>query len=345
MFFCIIRPMRFSIPLPAAATSFASALALSVAVAVAVAIPAVVRGEQFVVATYNIENFRENFQAQTLKPVAATQPAMDAEFMRRLQKEDDEDNWEVAATIADPRFDPDILVIQEGCTQEQLNAFNNRWLHDAYATALVFPSNTERDQHVGLLMKPGFKVLEKRDQYYLEPDTVPNPRGDRLFARGPAFVLVESPGGYRFWVGTNHQKSKSGNDVDVTKWRTREAARTNQIVNEVARASGTADVIFLGDMNDEVGYQEFELAAGGDTIGTLVGSGPDELFLATRKLSDAGGVSFGGYWDARRRTFIDHIVTTPSMRPKLDEPVVVNWGVARVASDHYPVMVRVRVDR
>lgn len=306
---------------------------------------AAAHAEQFTVATYNIENFRENFQAQTLKPIAATQPALNEEFMRRLQKEDDEDNWEVAQTITDPRFSPDILVIQEGGTQPQLNDFNSRWLRNAYETVIVFPSNTGRNQHIGLLMKPGFKVLERRDQYYLEPDTVENPRGDRLFARGPAFVLVETPGGYRFWVGTNHQKSKSGNDVDVTRWRNREAARTNQIINELAKANGNGhDVLFLGDMNDEIGYQEFELAAGGDTIGTLIGSGENQLFLATRRLSDAGGVSFGGYWDGRRRTFIDHILATPSMQSRLDDPVVVNWGLARTASDHYPVMVRVKAD-
>ena len=52
------------------------------------------------------------------------------------------------------------------------------------------------------------KILERRDQYYLEKDPVPNARGDRLFARGPSFLKVKSPGGYEFWVGVTHQKSK-----------------------------------------------------------------------------------------------------------------------------------------
>jgi len=298
------------------------------------------RGEEFVVATYNIENFREHFQAKTL---ATTRPSLDEGLLRRLQKEDDEDNWEVASVITDPAFNPDVLMIQEGCDQQQLEAFNKRWLKDAYATAIVFPSNSGRGQTLGMLLKPGFKVVDRKDQYYSEPDTVANPRGDKLFARGPVFVLIETPGGYKFWVGTNHQKSKSGNGVEVTKWRNREATRTNQIINEIAK-SGVSDVIFLGDMNDELHYQEFEQEAGGDTIALLAGAGESKLFLATEKLAGTGANSFGGYWEGRYRSLIDHIVATPSMKDQLGEPRVVTEGLAKVASDHYAVMVRVTSD-
>lgn len=302
-----------------------------------------VRADEVVVGTYNIENFRQNFQAAVLSTQPAiTQALGDAEMLRQMQKEDDEDNWEVAQVIQDKDFNPDVLVFQEGCNQQQLELFNKKWLKGAYETLIVFPSNTGRGQNIGLMLKPGFKVIERRDQYYLEPDTVANPRGDRLFARGPAFALVESPSGYKFWVGTNHQKSKSGNDVEITRWRAREAERTNAIINELAKSSGTSDVIFLGDMNDEIGIQEFELEAGGDVIARLVGSGSNQLILATRKLADSGAISYGGYWSDRNRSFIDHIFASQSLKGRLSEPKVITDGLAKVASDHYPVVIKLK---
>jgi endonuclease/exonuclease/phosphatase family metal-dependent hydrolase len=302
---------------------------------------AAARAEEFTVATYNVENWREHFQAKAL---ATTQPALDPNLLRRLQKEDDEDNWEVATVFRDPAFNPDILVFQEGPSQQQLEEFNQRWLEGAYETVLVFPSNSGRGQTIGIMLKPGFKVLERRDQYYLEPDTVPNPRGERLFARGPAFALVQTPGGYKLWVGTNHQKSKSGNNVDVTRWRNREAARTNEIIHDLSRSSGTDDVLFLGDMNDELHYQEFEQEAGGDTMALLAGTGDRRLIVATEKLSETGAITFGGYWDNRRRSFIDHVLATPSMKDQLADPAVITSGLAPAASDHYPVIIRVKSD-
>jgi len=301
---------------------------------------AVGRAEEFTVCTYNVENFREHFQGDTW---STTKPALPPELLARLRKEDDEDNWELAVTLTDPKVNPDLIVLQECGTQAQLEKFNKRWLGGAYETVVVFPSNTTRDQNLAMMLKPAFKILEKRDQYHLEPDPIPNPRGDRLFARGPVFCLIQTPGGYKFWLGTNHQKSKSGNNVEVTKWRTREAVRTNAIINELSRSS-TPDVLFLGDMNDELGIQEFELEAGGDTIAALVGSGSAELFLATRKLAESGAISYGGYWDGRHRSFIDHILSTKSMQPKLSDPIVFTESLAKVSSDHYPVVIRVKTD-
>ncbi len=42
------------------------------------------------------------------------------DLLREERYQNDEDNWEVAEVIADPRFNPDVLVIQEGCSQENL---------------------------------------------------------------------------------------------------------------------------------------------------------------------------------------------------------------------------------
>jgi endonuclease/exonuclease/phosphatase family metal-dependent hydrolase len=304
------------------------------------------RAETVTLATYNIEHFEGHFRAHRLtqegKGRGDTDPLI-KEMLQEERRQNDEDNWEVAQVINDERFSPDVLVIQEGCTQSNLEYFNKRWLQGAYATALVFPSNTDREQHLGMLLKPGFKVVERRDQYRQEKDTVPNEYGDRLFARGPAFCLVETPGGYRFWVGVTHQKSKSDNDVTVTAWRNREAARTHEIMRELQR-QGPDDVILLGDMNDELGPDEFERdpASGGDTIATLVGPAEHEFVLVTKALAESGAESFGGYWNPKFRSFIDHVVATPGMKDQVEDVGVFRAPLAGVASDHFPVYVKIR---
>jgi endonuclease/exonuclease/phosphatase family metal-dependent hydrolase len=295
--------------------------------------------ETITAATYNIEVFHERFSA-------TTKPTGDRELTHRLRADADKANWVTAQVILDPKFNPDVLVIEECCDQKELDAFNTQWLNKAYETVIVFPTNTERHQSLALMMKPGWKVLERRDQYYLEKDPGGgNERGDRLFARGPAFCLVQSPGGYQFWVGVTHQKSKSGNSVDVTKWRIRECARTHQILKELEHSGkGNGDVLFMGDMNDELGYQEFEQEAGGDAIAALVGPKEDGLVLETKPLIDAGQISYGGYWRPQHRGFIDHILCTKEMAGQVEEVKVFNSPLASVSSDHFPVYVRFHAD-
>ena len=141
---------------------------------------------------------------------------------------------------------------------------------------MTLPSNTDRDQHLCMLLKPGFKILAATDQYHHEPDPAGgNARGDAAVRARAGFCLVQSPGGYKFWVGTTHQKSKNpGIDADGergdnspevmaqrvedTKWRNREA-RTHEIMKELEKA-GPSDVILLGDMNDDLGMDEVEAA-------------------------------------------------------------------------------------
>jgi hypothetical protein len=305
------------------------------------------RGEQITLATYNIENFREHFLGHKLSTSRPSWLASDdpqaRELIDALRYQNDEENWEIAQVILDPQFNPDVLVIQEGCEQKDLEYFNRRWLDNAYETVIVFASNTERNQHLGMMLKPGFKVIERKDQYYLEPDPQSNQRGDRLFARGPVFVLVQSSSGYRFWVGTNHQKSKSGNNVEVTRWRNREARRTHQIIKQI-ESDGPSDVIFLGDMNDEIGLQEYELEGGGDTIANLLGPPEAGLILATRPLAEAGQISFAGYWRTNRRALIDHVIVTRDVQDQILEVKVFQNAFAPVASDHFPVMIRIRSD-
>jgi hypothetical protein len=303
------------------------------------------------VATYNIENFRRNFIANHLSKDADFKGGSDAmkekmkDLLESLRAKENEENWEVAEVFLAPEFSPDVVVMQECCDQEDLEYFNKRWLKELYGTVLVLPSNDTRGQNVAIMLKPGFKVVEKRDQYFTEKDLVENPRGDRLFARGPSFLLIESPGGNRFWVGTNHQKSKSGNDVEVTKWRRREAVRTNAIIHEIATSSPTKSVLFLGDMNDELGVQAFETEAGGDVIAALVGSGDHQLELLSRGLVEKGVFSYGGYGDDRYRSYIDHVFCTPNLKPSVKDVHVFSGSLTRTASDHYPVLATLELSK
>lgn len=304
-----------------------------------------VRGEDIRIATWNIENFHEHFTGHRL----TTRPALDKPppeidaLIQNERRQNNEDNWEIAQVLLDESFRPDVLVIQEGCRQADLEFFNRRWLNGYFETVLVFPSNTDRDQHLGVMLRPGFKVVERRDQYHLERDSVPNAYGDRLFARGPAFVLVEGPTGYRFWVGTNHMKSKRDNNVENTAWRNREAKRTHEILLELQQA-GPEDVIFLGDMNDELGTQQFEQEGGGDSLAHLLGDPAHGFVLVTRPLADAGKITFTGYWHEDRRSFIDHVIASPSVKGQVLGVKVIDTPLARVASDHYPVMMVIKPD-
>lgn len=298
------------------------------------------------IATWNIENWSDNFQAERDKK---ERPRPDNEWednaARQEGYQNDEDNWEIAQTILDENFLPDVLVFQEGAADSEVQSFKDKWLEGKYQRHIVFPGNSDRGQTLGMLLRPGLTVVETRDQYYKIPDSAEdiNPRSDFLFARGPAFVLLETEDGYRFWVGTTHQKSKGGNDVPTTRWRMGEAAKTHEIMKELA-GEGARDVVLLGDMNDELGFQEFEQEAGGDVIATLVGDDRDGFELLTRDLALGGYISYTGYWRPNYRSFIDHIVVTPEMADQVEKVMVVDTPWARVASDHLPVYVDVKPD-
>ena len=54
--------------------------------------------------------------------------------------------------------------------QSDLEYFNTKWLKGMYKKVIVFSTNTQQHQTVDMMLKPGFEVLERKDQYYLEPD-------------------------------------------------------------------------------------------------------------------------------------------------------------------------------
>src|SRR5438874_415564 len=90
--------------------------------------------ETITAATYNVELFHEHF-------AATTQPIAEPEVARRVRADADKDLWMISRVILDPKFNPDILVIEECCEQDELDRFNRDWLHGAYETVIVFPTN------------------------------------------------------------------------------------------------------------------------------------------------------------------------------------------------------------
>ena len=121
--------------------------------------------EMITVATYNIEHFESHFLGFKLgKMKESKQPGAFQEAVDALKHANDKENFATARVITHKAFSPDVLVIEEGCTQSNLEYFNKRWLQNAYETAIQLPSNTDREQHLCMLLKPGFKILQRKDQ-------------------------------------------------------------------------------------------------------------------------------------------------------------------------------------
>lgn len=328
-------------------------------------------GESITVVSYNVQLFSQHFLhhrltgrgLRTALPDELRQHPQIKELLEDELVNNDRLNWLVSMVILDPKLSPDVIAFEECCSQSDLEYFNKRWLNDAYETVMVFPTNTTRQQNLGMMLKKGFTAVEKRDQYFQEKDPVPNARGDKLFARGPSFVKVKSPGGYTFWVGVTHQKSKRVDppmnpdgtyqrmnaaerdklEIDGAQWRLREGQRTHQIMKEL-EAAGPSDVMIVGDMNDELGEDEIEQKAGGDAIASLLGPPADGFVLATKSLADTKQFSYGGYWKTRYRTLIDHVIVSKSMAAEVQTVGIFKEGLAAAASDHYPVFVKLNTE-
>jgi endonuclease/exonuclease/phosphatase family metal-dependent hydrolase len=100
----------------------------------------------------------------------------------------------------------------------------------------------------------------------------------------------------------------------------------------------------MGDMNDELGIQSFELAGGGDSIANLVGPPQDGFVLETRPLAEAGRISYFGYSRSDYRSLIDHVIVTKTMKDQVRDVQVFQNNFTAVASDHCPVMMKFVAD-
>lgn len=299
-------------------------------------------GERIVLATYNIENMMMLFD----------QIRMPERSRNRVELfRDEEDLYEIARTINLPRFDADVICIQESASQDMLELFNTRWLDGEYALVKVFASNVD-GQHVAVLARAGLEVLEIRDDYRLEEDPVDDPPvrslkqssglGNSLFSRGPGFVKFRTPGGAVLWVGTTHVKSKYGNSEAVTRWRIRELQRTREICGELLAEGETDLLAIMGDFNDDFGRDRYEREIGQDAVAVMAaGEGNEELRCLTLPLVRANPRLATYHCEIkppRHRSFIDHVFVSPALAEHAVRTYVVDDPIAAVASDHYPVV-------
>lgn len=286
--------------------------------------------EEVVIATWNIEHFMMLFDQEMMPERSRNM----TEYYR-----DDEDLYEIARTMKLPQMDADVVLIQEGPTQAMLELFVRERLDGRYAFVKSFEGNTE-GQYLCMLIKPGFRVLQER-VYKDDKDPV---SGRMLFSRGPAFVLLETPKGRRIWIGTTHAKSKSDNSRSVTEWRIREMLRTRQICKELLEEGQTTYLLIGGDFNDDFGMDSFERSVGEDAVAVMLkGEGKEKLICLDEEIWKKNPQAASYHCEIkppRYRSFLDHFFVSPALAKRLKEIALVDEPIAAVASDHYPLVVR-----
>lgn len=294
------------------------------------------------VVTYNVEHWKRHFLINKLRRESRANPTWPPEMrdlLDEFQYEGEEESWEVARVLLDPALRPDVLVTQESAAQDDLDFWNRKFMDGYFGTVYQFKTNTDRDQHLAIFLRQGFKLV-KVQEYADVPDVGDvNSLTDKLYARGLSMALVETPTGHRVWVGTTHFKSKSGNSVAVAKWRNAECAHAHGELAKLAKSAEAQGVVMAGDWNDEIGINAFERPAGGDAASLVVGPPADGLTLLTRALADKGEVSFWGGYLGRNRSFIDHAVAGGPVAATATNARVFRNDLAEVASDHLPVSV------
>lgn len=284
--------------------------------------------EKIVIATWNIEHMMKMFDQEMMPQRSRNE----TEYFR-----DQEDLYEIARTMNLERMNADVVLIQEGPTQAMLELFNKKWLKDKYTYVKVFEGNTE-GQYLGLLARAGFKVLEVR---VFDKDL--NPYNNKLlFSRGPGFVLMETPGGTRLWLGTTHAKSKADNSKGITEWRIRELTRTRQICGELVKEGKAAYVLIGGDFNDDFGKDSYEQSLGQDALEVMVqGTESEKLICLDERILKENQDAATYHCELkppRYRSFLDHFFVNPALADRVKEIYIIEDPIAVVASDHLPLI-------
>jgi endonuclease/exonuclease/phosphatase family metal-dependent hydrolase len=290
------------------------------------AFPFVIQADLFRVATYNVEGY------------------LDTPVPGRLSK-----SAEAKAKVRESirALKPDVLALQEmgslSALLELRDSLNGEGLAFPYWEHVAgFDTNI----HVAILSR--FPFIARRP--HTNENFLLSGRRFRV-SRGFAEVDVQVSTNYSFTLIAAHLKSKRATArADETEMRLEEAKQLREIVDERLVGSPTANLVVLGDFNDNKDSQSTKAIIGRGKL-KLVDTRPAERnsdhAVGADSSTDSRDVTWTHYYakeDAYNR--IDYILLSPGMahewvQSKSYVLTLPGWGTA---SDHRPIVAAFETD-
>ena len=248
------------------------------------------------------------------------------------------------------QIDADLIALQEVGSEHSLTRLNER-LARPYAFARFAPGNSDRSIGLAVLSRVAVAVtsyaeLHLRDSeglvmqaYADEPSALAGILSPLRFQRdvmrvefdlpGSCGVSTNDDGSLRVAVFVVHLKSRTNRPWQILSAddiRSAEIRALAWAVREYARQHPNQQILIMGDCNDQFSS---------DAMAPLRAlSLRDPVGEAVRQ----AGRNPSTYWP-KRRMRIDHILSWPYDRARLDNAMIHANNMARSASDHYPVSI------
>lgn len=240
--------------------------------------------------------------------------------------------WEYEAIAgALKAIDADVVGFEEVENEAVLRALVDEYLPDmGYKYVAVPLTNDERGIKVGIVSRlPIISVTSYRWQTLSLPDE----KQTWHFARDLFHARLQLPDGKVLNAFVVHLKSKGSRDGDPqsVKWRSSEALRIRQIIEQMLASNPQELVVLMGDFNSQPGEP---------AINTLLEPAAD----GSAMLSDAHyliPMPDRTTYPSERfpNSVIDFIMTSPALSARLipESSKVFNDPALTKGSDHYPV--------
>lgn len=241
--------------------------------------------------------------------------------------------WEYEAVAgAIKAINADVVGFEEVENEAVLQALVDEYLPDmGYQYVAVPLTNDERGIKVGIVSRlPIISVTSYRWQTLNLPDNNQTWR----FARDLFHARLQLPDGKVLNAFVVHLKSKGSRDGDPQSvmWRSSEALRIRQIIDQMLAVNPHELIVLMGDFNSQPGEP---------AINTLRAPAPD----GTPVLGDAHyliPMSDRTTYPSERfpNSVIDFIFTSPAMSARLipESSKVFNDPELTKGSDHYPIV-------